>query len=128
MAPEVSSSAEDAPETLPFRSADALYAAYKRFEQDWVDWKEADMRVDAERPANFPPVFASRWALAWHLRMLSDDEVLRLQRTWDRHPGSLRAEEKTGKVHADVREQFQSTLTPEDVKAAGFPRLWEEAA
>ncbi|HRH93296.1 MAG TPA: hypothetical protein PKV72_02055 [Candidatus Peribacteria bacterium] len=128
------SPAGETPETLPFRNIDVLFAAYRRFEQDWQDTLEANMRVQSRRPANFPPVFASRWALAWSLRTMSDQEVLELMRTWERHPADveLGIERDPARVVADetdgVRDKVAETLTPEAVRAEGFPRAWRESA
>lgn len=128
-----SSPADEAPETIPFRNPDTLFAAQQRFEQDWVDTLDATMRV-SRRPANFPPVFASRWALAWSLRTMSDQEVLHLMRTWERYPADVEQgiERDPARIIAaeteDVRTEAAEVLMPESVCAESFPRVWRESA
>ena len=121
-------------ETIPFRSPDVLFALYQNFERDWEEWIDARAGVHDGRPSTFPPMFTSRWQLRQWLTTADDATVLTAMRTWVRHPADverdslpnpLRAVSDTAKaVHAEA----ESALTPEAVKAEGFPRVWKESA
>lgn len=117
---------------LPFRNPQMLYALSQEFERRFEEYKDAVMFQGMGRPEYFPRVFKSRWDMAWHLRSLSDDEALQLLRLLQSDPADLLqprfAEQRVEGTVQGVRRNIDTSMTPEQVTQAGFPRIWRESA
>lgn len=120
------------PVLLPYRNADMLYALSQEFERAWKSYTDSTFATYAHRPSCFPPVFRSKWDLAWRLRCMDDDQARELLRLLQLDPVDV-AQYSLSSLRADAlaeqsREHIASTMTPAEVAEAGFPRIWKESA